>query len=214
MEIFAVVDLVRASLGERVKAIRVSRKMTQKEFSSSLGIVQGFLSSIEKGRKVPSTTLMIAIQHLYSINQEWLKTGVGDMYLDSASCRNSVDIKGIPLFQTTPVSPESLSSGQIKAYISMPQVPDGCFAFEYSGDFMYPTIRDGDIVIMQPCAPLDSGDIILLEGQWGDSFLRRYRKVGDEIYCSSDNTSYSSFRPNSGTKILGKVCAVWRKVKI
>jgi len=120
----------------------------------------------------------------------------------------------IPLYTVPPTSLESLPAAKIKDFICMPEIPADCFAFEYSGDFMSPTIRDGDIVIIQPGKQAASGDIILIVGQWGDSFLRRYRRRGGEVFCSADNSSYATFKPDTKTKVIGIVCAVWRKIKI
>src|SRR6266498_390629 len=67
------------SVGPRIKEIRLAKGLTQKEFADSLGIVQGFLSSLERGKKVPSDTLLIALCHLYEINPEWMQSGTGKM---------------------------------------------------------------------------------------------------------------------------------------
>jgi len=206
--------LASASIGERVRAVRKSLKMTQKEFSASLGIVQGFLCSIEKGKKSPSDTLLIALQHLYGINPGWLKDGSGEMYLASLPLAISPGSSAIPLYTEPPTSLEALPAAKIRDFICLPEIPPGCFAFEYNGDFMSPTIRDGDIVIIQPGKQAVSGDIILIVGQWGDSFLRRYRRRGGEVFCSADNPSYTTFKPDTKTKVIGVVCAVWRRIKI
>lgn len=214
MEIFSGDIPYFETTGDRIRAIRRSKKMTQKEFSASLGIVQGFLCSIERGKKVPSDTLMIAIQHRYKINPDWLQTGTGDVTLKISHSSTSPVSSGIPLYKTPPNSLESISASLVREFISIPEITDECFAFEYIGDFMSPTIRDGDIVVIKPGSQPVSGDIILIVGQWGDSFLRRYRRRGDEVLCSADNSSYATFRPEKNIKILGIVHAVWRKIKI
>ncbi|WP_243688214.1 helix-turn-helix domain-containing protein [Geotalea toluenoxydans] len=67
-------------MGLRIKEIRQAKDMTQKEFADSLGIVQGFLSGVERGKKNVSDTLIIALCHSYGINKEWLKTGHGEKF--------------------------------------------------------------------------------------------------------------------------------------
>jgi repressor LexA len=202
-----------AGRGERVRTVRKSRKMTQKEFSATLGIVQGFLCSIEKGKKNPSETLMIALQHIYGINPDWLEDGTGEMFIEAPSSAAHTGSSAIPLYIMPPTSLESISASMVKDFISIPEIPADCFAFEYTGDFMTPTIRDGDIVIIKPGKQAVSGDIILIVTQWGDSFLRRYRQKGGEVFCSADNSSYSTFKPDTKTKVIGIVHAVWRKIK-
>lgn len=203
-----------ASIGSRVKLIRQSRKMTQKEFSASLGIVQGFLCSVETGKKTPSDTLLIALQHLYGINPAWLQNGSGEMFIRMPKPVSSAVAAAIPLYTAPPASLDLISAESIKEFISLPEITAECFAFENKGDYMAPTIRDGDIVIIKPAKQPVSGEIILIVGKWGDSFLRRYRRKGDEVFCSADNTAYTTFKPDANTKILGIVHAVWRKIRI
>lgn len=205
----------RPSLGERVKFIRTSKGMTQKTFSASLGIAQGFLCSIERGRKIPSDTLMVAIQHLYRINREWLYDGEGECYKSGLNTFENIPRAAcsIPLLKSLPSSIDSITDTEIECHISMPEVPDNCFAFIYSGDFMSPTIRDMDLVIICPEAKPAAGDIVLIKGKWGDSFLRRYRSIGEETFFSADNSAYSAFKAEKGSKIIGVVASVWRKIK-
>lgn len=202
-----------ASIGARVKLIRQSRKMTQKEFSASLGIVQGFLCSVETGKKTPSDTLLIALQHLYGINPAWLQNGSGGMFARMPKPASSA-VAAIPLYTAPPAALDSISAETVKEFIAMPEITAECFAFENKGDYMAPTIRDGDIVIMKSADQPVSGEIILIVGKWGDSFLRRYRRKGDEVFCSADNSAYTTFKPDANTKILGIVHAVWRKIRI
>lgn len=202
------------SIGGRFRLIRQFRNMTQKDFSASLGIVQGFLCSIETGKKTPSATLLLALQHLYGINPDWLHTGSGDMFSPVARPLSSAVGVVIPLYSAPPAMLAPPADETIKEFISMPGITAGCSAFEYKGEYMAPTIRDGDIVVIEPDKQPVSGDIILIVGKWGDSLLRRYRCKGDEIFCSADNSAYTSFKPEANAKILGIVAAVWRKIRI
>ncbi len=206
---------IDSQIGERIRLIRNTKRMTQKTFAISLGIAQGFLCSIERGKKTPSLTLMIAIQYRYKINSEWLYTGTGEPFERHPDYTEETPatVKSIPLLKAPPSSIDSFSTHEIERYISIAQVPDNSFAFEYSGEFMSPTIRDLDIVIINPEQMPVSGDIVLIVGKWGDSFLRRYRSIGDDTFFSADNSSYSTFKAEKGSRIIGVVDSVWRKIK-
>lgn len=198
--------------GPRIRQARQALGLTQKEFAGALGIVQGFLSGIETGRKAPSDTLLIALTHTYGINPGWLKSGAGEPFQDAPAA-------GRPGAGTAPlleVIPENFPQGGIaaKGYISMPNLPEGCYAIVCFGDFMAPTIRDGDIVIFNPEGEKKSGDIILVNNRWGDPILRRYRLKGSEVYLAPDNPAYAPFKPDSDTRTIGTVVEVWRKVII
>jgi SOS-response transcriptional repressor LexA len=200
-------------VGSRIKQIRMHLGLTQKEFAGSLGIVQGFLSGLERDKKAPSDTLLIALCHLHGINSEWLYTGQGDM-LGVKGAKDPV-VSRTPLLKNIPKGfPEKLLEEDIFDYVSLPEVPDGCYAIINYGDFMAPTIRDGDLVIFQPEAKIDNRDVVLVNNRWGEPILRRFRTKGDEIFYASDNPAYAPFKPDPATATVGKVIDVWRKIQL
>lgn len=67
------------SIGDRIRTLRKARKLTQAKFADSLGIAQGFLCEIEKGKYEPTKPLLFAIAYLYQINFDWLADGKGTM---------------------------------------------------------------------------------------------------------------------------------------
>ena len=210
-------DAQEGSIGSRIKAARLAKGLTQTEFAEALGIVQGFLSSIEGGKKRPSDTLLIALCHHYRINEEWLFTGSGDMFREhdlAEKTREDLLPTQTPLFKKIPAGfPENISKEQIYDYVSLPNVPAGCYALVAYGDFMAPTIRDGDLVIFSTKGNLENGDIVLANNRWGDAILRKYRLKDEETFLASDNPVYLPFKPDTETKMIGKVLEVWRKIK-
>ena len=205
--------IYQVETGVRIKKARLTLGLTQKEFAASLGIVQGFLSGIETGRKRPSDTLLIALSHTHGINPAWLKDGSGESFKHSAA-------SGVPTACQAPlldVIPEQFPEdiGAPRCHVSVPEMPEGCFAIICYGDFMAPTIRDGDLVIFKPDSDRKkSGDIILVNNRWGEPILRRYRLKENEVYLAPDNPAYAPFRPDSDTRTIGTVVDVWRKVII
>lgn len=202
-----------AETGVRIKKARLALGLTQKEFAASLGIVQGFLSGIETGRKRPSDTLLIALSHTFGINAQWLRDGSGESFKHEPAADLS-KVSRAPLLDVIPDSfPDD--PGAISRYISVPDLPEGCYAIVCYGDFMSPTIRDGDVVIFRPeSEQKKSGDIIIVHNRWGEPILRRYRVKDDEIYLAPDNPAYAPFQPDDGTRTIGIVVDVWRKVII
>lgn len=209
-------DRNHKEIGGRIKEIRLSRGLTQKVFASSLGIVQGFLSDVERGRKLPSDTLLIALCHLYEINEDWLFTGNGEVSR-RVFPREEIErivASRIPLLKRVPAEfPDGIADQDVYERISLPGVPEGCYAFFFYGDFMAPTLKDGDIVIFSECETFDNGDIVLLNNLWGETILRRYRLKDEEILLSPDNPLYRPFRLEKNTRIFGKVVEIWRKIK-
>ena len=211
-------DFHEGSVGSRIKAARLDKGLTQTEFAASLGIVQGFLSGIESGKKSPSDTLLIALCHHYRINEEWLFTGDGEMFRGQDAAekpREDTLPAQTPLFEKIPEGfPENIKREGIKNYVRLPNIPEGCYALVAYGDFMAPTIHDGDLVIFSTQENLENGDIVLANNRWGDAILRKYRLKDKETFLVSDNQVYSPFKPDKDTRIIGKVLEVWRKIKI
>ena len=210
-------DFLEGSAGSRIKTARLAKGLTQTEFAEALGIVQGFLSGIERGKKAPSDTLLITLCHHYRINEGWLFTGTGEMFRvhdEAEGLRNPLTTQ-TPLFEKIPEGfPENINKEAIKNYVLLPNIPEGCYALIAYGDFMAPTIRDGDLVIFSIQEDFKNGDIVLANNRWGDAILRKYRLKGNEPFLVSDNQVYSPFKPDKDTRMIGKVVVVWRKIKI
>lgn len=67
-------------MNNRIRELRkVVLKMTQKEFSSKLGLSENFIWQIEKGEREPSDRTIADICREFNINESWLRTGEGDM---------------------------------------------------------------------------------------------------------------------------------------
>lgn len=198
------------SLGEHIREVRQTQGLTQKEFAESLGIAQGYLSSIERGRQTPSDTLIIALRHLYGIEAPWLESGPGKGTL--ATARFSA---GTPLLKSISADfPGGVKLEDILGHVTLPESRPDEFAIKAYGDFMAPTIQDSDLVLFRPGGEAGSGDVVLVNNKWGDILLRRYRVNNDGIWLTPDNSAYTPFQPAEDLRILGIVTDVWRKVKL
>lgn len=69
-------------MNQRIKELRKSLNMTQDEFSSKIGLSRNFIAQIETGTKTPSDRTINDICREFNINEEWLRTGNGEMYKD------------------------------------------------------------------------------------------------------------------------------------
>lgn len=71
------------SICERFKEIRVYLGMKQGDFAKEIRTTQGHVSDIENKRKGISDRVVEILCLKYSINEEWLRTGIGEMFLYS-----------------------------------------------------------------------------------------------------------------------------------
>jgi transcriptional regulator with XRE-family HTH domain len=205
-------------VAQRIKQLRLAKKLTQKAFAVSLGIVQGYLSGIEQGKKIPSYTLLMAICHIHGVTEEWLFGGTGGEPEVKPQQREVVPERrerGIPLLNSIPLDfPNGVGEEMIADFILLPGNHEGCFSTVAVGDFMAPTIRDGDLVLFRPGGEVVNRSIVLMTNKWGEVILRRYRIAGEEEYFSPENTAYAPFKADANTKIFGTVIDIWRRVKV
>ena len=64
----------------RIKKLRKELNLTQDAFASELGIVRNTVSQYEIGTRVPSNAVISLICTKYSVNEEWLRNGTGEMF--------------------------------------------------------------------------------------------------------------------------------------
>jgi len=205
-------------MGDRIRQVRQTHGLTQKAFADSLGIAQGFLSSIERGKKVPSATLLIAMTHLYRIDERWLSSGEdgpGAGTLPAMDLSPEPSAGKMPLLRRISADfPHRLDPADIVGYISLPGSSPDCYALVAYGDFMAPTIQDNDLVLFSLGGEAKNGDIVLVNSKWGDIILRRYRIKDDGEWFSPDNSAYTPFQPVPRSQMIGVVTDVWRKMKL
>ena len=65
---------------DRIKAIRIALKLSQREFGERLGVSRDVISNLEYGRVQPKELLLRHICELYGGNEEWLFHGEGRMF--------------------------------------------------------------------------------------------------------------------------------------
>lgn len=71
------------SENERLKEIRKSLDLTQREFSDALDIKQGSYSDVERGKAGISAVLLKNLIRRFRINPLWLCEGEGEMFIDN-----------------------------------------------------------------------------------------------------------------------------------
>lgn len=65
---------------ERIRKIRRYLDLTQQEFADRLGIKRGAIANYELGRNEPVDSVVSLICREYGVNEEWLRTGTGEMF--------------------------------------------------------------------------------------------------------------------------------------
>lgn len=69
-------------LNERLKKLRKALDLTQQEFADRIGIKRNSFANYETGRNTPIDAIIVSICKEFNVNENWLRTGEGDMFIE------------------------------------------------------------------------------------------------------------------------------------
>lgn len=69
-------------MNERLKKLRKELDMTQQEFAEGIGIKRNTMATYESGRNEPIDAVISLICTKYNVNENWLRTGEGGMFVE------------------------------------------------------------------------------------------------------------------------------------
>lgn len=67
-------------IGNRIKKIRKELDLTQTEFAFRIGSLQNTITRYENNQRSPSASVINNICKTFDVNEEWLRTGNGEMF--------------------------------------------------------------------------------------------------------------------------------------
>lgn len=97
----------------RIKTVRETLKLSQREFGEKLGVSRDVISNIEYGRVPPKALFLRHICERYHVNAHWLETGEGEMFLDTP-VENSKFDEALQIFKTLRPEFQEYALEQIK----------------------------------------------------------------------------------------------------
>ena len=68
-------------MDKRIKKLRKALDLTQQTFADRLGIKQNTIAKYETGRGTPTRAVVSLICREFNVNEEWLRTGNGEMFV-------------------------------------------------------------------------------------------------------------------------------------
>lgn len=67
---------------DRIKKLRKELDLTQQAFADKIGMKQNTIAQYEMGRTTPSDAIIFSICREFDVNEEWLRTGKGEMFIE------------------------------------------------------------------------------------------------------------------------------------
>ena len=67
-------------MNERIKELRKTIGITQQELADKLGLKRNTIATYDIGKAIPSDRVISDLCNKYSVNEEWLRSGNGEMF--------------------------------------------------------------------------------------------------------------------------------------
>ncbi len=67
-------------MDKRIKKLRRTLDLTQQEFGERIGVKRNTIATYEGGRSTPIDSVVALICREFDVNEEWLRTGNGEMF--------------------------------------------------------------------------------------------------------------------------------------
>lgn len=69
-------------MNERIRKLRKHLDLTQQEFADRLSVKRGAIANYEIGRNEPTDSVISLICREFNVNEEWLRSGTGEMFIE------------------------------------------------------------------------------------------------------------------------------------
>ncbi|MCD2492767.1 helix-turn-helix domain-containing protein [Lacrimispora sp. NSJ-141] len=66
---------------DRIRMLRKSLKLTQTKFGEIVGVKGNTITNYENGLRMPSDAVIFSICREFDVNEDWLRNGLGDMFI-------------------------------------------------------------------------------------------------------------------------------------
>lgn len=198
---------------ERLKTLRIQRKMTQSELAKKIYISQPAYSKYEVGTASPNPETLSKIADALDVSVDYL------LGSDSQPAR--------PGYTRIPVLGRVAAGIPIDAIeevidwedISAEVAGDGeYFGLQIKGHSMEPKISDGDVVIVRRQPDVDSGDIAVVLVNGDDATVKRIKKSPQGVTLIPSNPAYEPMYYSNDeieslpVQILGRVVELRAKL--
>ena len=81
-------------MNERLKQLRTALGLSQEAFGETVGVTKAAISRIESGINSLSDRMILSIVTQHNVNERWLRTGEGDMFIELSKDEQIEDFIG------------------------------------------------------------------------------------------------------------------------
>lgn len=210
-----------AALGKRLKELRESRHLRQKELAEVLGISRNTLASWEAGHRNPGMSAAqrladyfgVSLDYLLGRDEPWQTAEHSPAY-PTASTAPLSHTACIPVVGTIRAGEPLFAADNLEGQASVPveDIEGGQHFFlrVKSDDMIGARIHGGDLVLVRQQETVESGDIavVLVEGEAEAALRRLYRTDGKWLLQPENPTLRPAVVSRRQVRIIGKVVRV------
>ena len=69
------------TINDRISAVVKASGLTKTAFAEKINVTQSFISRVTSGTSTPSDRTILDICREFNVNEQWLRTGEGEMFL-------------------------------------------------------------------------------------------------------------------------------------
>lgn len=186
--------------GKRMRELRKSRVLTQKQVAEALNLTQAQVSRYENDVDEPGHGIGRDIAAFFNVAVAYLygETNEKEQYYAKPD-------GALPIFENVCAGDGVPAFGTPIGYMSAPPGKRGKMWIRVRGESMAPAIVDGDYVLVDDEGNIEHGDKIVAFVD-GEAVVKFYQKTDDGFILTSANPSFPVFKPNGlQFSIIGKV---------
>lgn len=189
----------KQSAGQRIRALRNSKKLTQVQLAKIAGVSSPAVTEWEKDSYLPKAASLEAMANEFGVTTEYILTGKGGV---PKTKHNVAPIapKMAPVLSWVQAgvftNVEAIDMSRVEEWLPLPDDCDKCFYLKVQGLSNYPIFEEGDYILVDPTvqySEMQSGDVIVVRKHDEATFKRLVIETDNSRYLQAINPE---FKPN------------------
>ena len=209
-------------IGERIKSLRKSKGIFQKDLAEKLEVRQSTVAMWETNKREPDAETIAKIADALGVTTDMLlrENGVSVTLSESnAQLLPSEYIRMIPCFESASAGFGTDAQNRVIDFVPLYIVNEHeaaeTICITVRGDSMHPRIEDGDIVQVHKQDTAETGDIVvILDGD--EAFVKRFIHGKNGVILESFNPAYPPMKftkeESNRLRIVGVVKRIIRNL--